>query len=116
MDVDLLNHLGGVCGLFGLGKIFPDSVLEAVDCPACSTLDEHCWTEEYCLPAEERLDYDIGWQGDGVGGRTCQRPCGWSGGGWRGGGKFALRLREVANVASAKPLPVRGIFLRFFLV
>ena len=60
------------------GKVFPDSVLEAVDCPACSTRDEHWWTEEYCLPVEEGLTDAIGWQGDGVGGHTCQRRCGWS--------------------------------------
>jgi len=39
-----------------LGKIFPDSVLEAIECPASSTRDEHYWTGWYCLPAEEGLE------------------------------------------------------------
>jgi hypothetical protein len=33
--VDLLDHLGGICGWFGLGKVFLDDVLEADRCPAC---------------------------------------------------------------------------------
>ena len=33
--VDLLDHLGGICGWLCVGKVFLDEVLEADECPAC---------------------------------------------------------------------------------